>query len=253
MPSPRLIFCLLSCLLLSASPARAHINLKEVDPDWDSLRIAPPPQFLRQPESARVLDTGVGLQFSFANDNKTNATLINQGSMVMHLPLAPGWDMQTGFSVPWVTPFMGLRYQLLGQHWDHGPFVTLESMATAVPDVSAGLSVGAKISNFEPFVYARSGQFLALDYYEGGAGVVLPPIGVLHISGGISSRINQSDHSDVQVTTAGVALEFVFGPRKNGPQKRRRKRRKEMEEDPADAGDATPTVPAAPKEAGTSL
>src|SRR5882757_2292828 len=100
MPSKRVIFFLLSWLLLFSSQAQAHINLKEFDPDWDVLKVAPPPQFLRQPESARVLDTGVGLQFSFANDSKTNATLINQGSMVMHLPLAPGWDMQTGFSVP---------------------------------------------------------------------------------------------------------------------------------------------------------
>ena len=250
MSSKRAIFCLLTSLVLFSSQAQAHINLKEFDPDWDVLKIAPPPQFLRQPESARVLDTGVGLQFSFANDNKTNATLINQGSMVMHLPLAPGWDMQTGFSVPWATPFMGLRYEILGQQWDHGPFVTFESMATAVPDLSAGLSVGAKIADFEPFVYARSGQFLALDYYEGGAGVVLPPIGVLHISGSVSSRINQSDHSDVQVTTAGVALEFVFGPRKNSPQKRRRKRRKETEEDPAEGDEA---APAAAKPASTSL
>jgi hypothetical protein len=241
MPSKRgQFFFVLGLSVFMPVFAQAHINLKDLDPDWDSLSIAPPPQFLRQPESAKVLSDGIGLQFSFANDAQTSATLINQGSMVMHLPLAPGWDMQTGFSIPWVTPFMGLRYQLLGQHWEHGPFVTLETMATAVPDLSAGVSVGADVANFEPFAYARSGQFLDLDYYEGGLGVVLPPIGVLHISGGVSSRVSQSDHSKLEVTTAGVALEFEFGPRKNSPKKRRRKRREETEEDSSDGDHPAP-------------
>jgi hypothetical protein len=251
MPSKRgQIFFALALFVFIPTFAQAHINLKDLDPDWDSLKIAPPPQFLRQPESAQVLSNGIGLQFSFANDAQTSATLINQGSMVMHLPLAPGWDMQTGFSVPWVTPFMGLRYQLLGQHWEHGPYVTLETMATAVPDLSAGVSVGGTIANFEPFAYARSGQFLDLDYYEGGVGVVLPPIGVLHISGGVSSRVSQADHSNIEVTTAGVALEFEFGPRENSPKKRRRKRREETEEDSSGVEDA---APAEPKPASTSL
>lgn len=245
---------ILSLLFFAPATLPAHI------PNYDSkvgvISIPPPPQFQRPPLSAKILTQGVGLQLYGGRSDRTNTELANEGALQVHLALAPGWDMQTGINGPYVTPFFGLRYQLLGQGWEHGPFVAMEAMGTAVPDLSAGLSVGADLGGFEPYVSARSGRFLAFDYYEGGAGVVMPPLGILRISGGVSSRVSQSQHDEVRVTSAGGSLTFVFG---TGPKrlKKRRKRRvvveEELDEDSAEPAEGAAPASAEPEKASHSL
>lgn len=223
--------------------AALHARIPNYDPGVGVISVPPPPQFQRPPLSAKVLTQGVGLQLYGGRNDRTNADMANEGALQVHLALAPGWDMQTGINGPYVTPFFGLRYQLLGQGWEHGPFVALEAMGTAVPDLSAGLSLGADLGGFEPYVSARSGRFLAFDYYEGGAGVVLPPLGILRISGGISTRVSQGQHDDVRVTSAGGSLTFVLGAGKRGSKKRRRRVRVVEEEADEPAGEPEAASP----------
>jgi hypothetical protein len=148
-----------------------------------------PPPFRRVPMPASVLGPGeasgalhygfnaqgVGARRNYGEFQANGIDTTGQeGSFYTRIGMPRGFEAQLGVGGPDLIPYAGLRYALLGAERPRGPFLTLESGLTAVPDLHGGIALGAALGSVEPYVALRAGNYASLKehpYYEEAAGL----------------------------------------------------------------------------------
>jgi hypothetical protein len=200
----------------------------------------PPPAFRRVPLPASVMPKGQSAMDLYLGYNvqgmpersshgEFQGSGFNlggaEGSFGVRTGLPHGLELGGGLGTPDLIPYGELRWQVLGQGWAHGPFLTVEGGANAVPDLHAGLAVGAALGPVEPFVAWRAGNWMSLQpehpYWEGAGGLALSwSAGRL-----VLQYSERQDSLDRRVLAQGLGLALELWPQGMGSEPRSRRYR----------------------------